>query len=132
MICCAKCHFHPFQFLSSISQPPSWKMLPVAKTPKNSTLQAIFIKNRIESYFILLFHTISHSVVMTTKKYVSKKWDTYARVRYYTLFGKHSLHILPTYIYFLSQYHLPYLYNTTNIYTVYTYNIYTIINTISA
>lgn len=87
--CCAKYHFHPFQFFSSITMPPSWKMLPVTKTPENSTLQAIFIKNGIESYFIILFHTISHFVVKTTKKYVSKKWDTYARIRYYTLFAKH-------------------------------------------
>ena len=35
--CCAKCHFLPFLPFSSISQPPSWKMLPVAKTPENST-----------------------------------------------------------------------------------------------
>ena len=40
MICCAKCHFHPFLPFSSISQPPSWKMLPSQKTPENSTLRA--------------------------------------------------------------------------------------------
>ena len=40
VICCAKCHFLPFLPVSSISHPPSWKMLPVAKTPENSTLRA--------------------------------------------------------------------------------------------
>ena len=40
VICCAKCHFLPFLPSSSISQPPSWKMLPVSKTPENSTLRA--------------------------------------------------------------------------------------------
>ena len=40
VVCCAKCHFLPFLPASSISQPPYWKMLPVAKTPENSTLRA--------------------------------------------------------------------------------------------
>ena len=40
VICCAKCHFHPFLPFSSITMPPSWKMLPAAKTPENSTLRA--------------------------------------------------------------------------------------------
>ena len=92
VICCAKCHFHPFQFLSSISQPPSWKMLPVAKTPKNSTLQAIFIKNRIESYFILLFHTISHFVVITTKNRCPKN-GTHTRVLCNTRFLVNTIYI---------------------------------------
>ena len=40
--CCAKCQFHPFLLFSSISMPPSWKMLPVTKTPENSTFPLIF------------------------------------------------------------------------------------------
>ena len=38
--CCAKCHFHPFLPFSSITKPRYCKMLPVQKTPVNSTLQA--------------------------------------------------------------------------------------------
>ena len=40
VICCAKCHFLPFLPFSSITMPPSWKMLEVSKTPENSTLWA--------------------------------------------------------------------------------------------
>ena len=40
VVCCAKCQFLPFLQFSSITTPPSWKMLPVAKTPENSTLRA--------------------------------------------------------------------------------------------
>ena len=38
--CCAKCNFHPFLPFSSITMPPSCKMLLMAKTPENSTLWA--------------------------------------------------------------------------------------------
>ena len=38
--CCAKCQFHPFLPFSSITMPRSWKILPVSKTPENSTLWA--------------------------------------------------------------------------------------------
>ena len=44
VICCAKCQFHTFLPASSITMPPSCKMLPVAKTPENSTLRAYQIK----------------------------------------------------------------------------------------
>ena len=40
MICCAKCQFPPFLPSSSITMPPSWKILSVEKTPTNSTLRA--------------------------------------------------------------------------------------------
>ena len=40
VICCAKCHFHPFLPASSITMPPSWKLLPSLKTPVNRTLRA--------------------------------------------------------------------------------------------
>ena len=38
--CCAKCQFPPFIPFSSITMPPSWKILSVEKTPTNSTLRA--------------------------------------------------------------------------------------------
>ena len=43
VICCAKRQFPPFLPASSISQPPSWKILSVSKTPENSTLRAYLV-----------------------------------------------------------------------------------------
>ena len=37
MVCCAKCHFLPFLPFLSKTYAPSQKMLPVTKTPTNST-----------------------------------------------------------------------------------------------
>ena len=45
--CCAKYQFLPFLPFSSITMPPSWKMLLSQKTPENSTLRAYRLIIRI-------------------------------------------------------------------------------------
>lgn len=90
--CCAKCQFHPFLPASSISQPPSWKMLPVAKTPENSTLRAYRLilpaYDTIRSHFL---HYRTKIWKMQIKIDISKL-DSPARVTWYAFFGKHYLH----------------------------------------
>ena len=51
VICCAKCQFLPFLPFSSITIPRYWKLLPVAKTPENSTL-------RVYRLILLAYDTI--------------------------------------------------------------------------
>ena len=105
MVCCAKCQFPPFLPFSSITMPPSWKMLTVSKTPENSTLRA---------YRLILpaYDTIrSHFLYYRTKFW---KWqikiDSLKSI-YNTRYTLHDMHFLVNTIYYhlvnLIYYHLP-------------------------
>ena len=92
--CCAKCHFHPFLPVSSITMPPSWKMLPIAKTPENSTFPLFHMKMRYLSHD---YASKSYSTTIEQNFFNcinrSNTVNTRVRVTHYIIFGKpHLLH----------------------------------------
>ena len=90
--CCAKCHFLPFLPFSSITMPRSWKMLPVQKTPKNSTLQAYHMKMRYLSHDYASKSCLLHQTDFLDHKNRSIYNGRYiTRVTYYMVFVKHHL-----------------------------------------
>ena len=122
--CCAKCQFPPFLPFSSISQPPSWKMLPFQKTPENSTLRAYHTKMRYLSYKYL-----SKSCLLCQTDFLDHKNRSIyngryiTRVTHYAIFCKHHL---PHH----SKYHLlnyPYY---TNYFITYSLQLYRYYNTV--
>ena len=91
--CCAKCHFHPFLSFSSITMPPSWKMLPSSKTPENSTLWAyrliLSAYDTIRSHFRYYRTKIRKWQI---KIEGAKKWIcSTSRITWCAFFGKHHL-----------------------------------------
>ena len=98
VVCCAKCHFLPFLPFSSITYPPSWKMLPVEKTPTNSTLRAY-------RFILPVYDTIrSHFRHYRTK---IRKWQIKidgAKIQYVVRCALHIYH-------FLVNNHFPHLVN---------------------
>ena len=92
--CCAKCQFHPFLPFSSITMPPSWKMLLVAKTPENSTFPLFHMKMRYlshdyasQSYSTIIEQNFSNCINRINTVH------TRVRVTHYMIFGKHHLHL---------------------------------------
>lgn len=110
VICCAKCQFPPFLPFSSITMPPPWKILPVSKTPENSTFPLFHMKMRYlshdyasQSYSTIIEQKFSNCINRTNTVH------TRVRVTHYVIFGKHHLphtskHHLLNYPYYTNYY----------------------------
>ena len=129
--CCAKCHFPPFLPFSSITMPPSWKILLIAKTPENSTFPLFHMKMRYLSHD---YASKSYSTIIEQNFFNcinrSNTVHTRVRVTHYMIFGKPYLpnysksHLL-NYPYYTIQYTL--LFNTIISILQYCYHIVTIL-----
>ena len=115
VICCAKCHFLSFLPFSSITMPRYCKMLPVTKTPENSTFPLFHMKMRYsshnhasKSYSTIVEWIFSNCINRTNTV------NTRVHITHYALFGKHHLLLLVNLIY----YHLPHYPYYANYYTI--------------
>ena len=113
-ICCAKCQFHPFLPFSSITMPPSWKMLPVQKTPVNSTLRAYRLIIPVFVGFPTSLHIVDQNRQVRNWKIDSLKSIYNTR---YTLHISHFLvnHIYPTIVNTIYYHLVNLIYSTIHI-----------------
>ena len=97
-----KCHFRPFLPSSSRSQPPSWKLLPVAKTPENSTLRAYRLilpaYDTIRSHF-RHYRTKIRKMTDQNRRVKNQVCST-LRITCIVFFSKHYLPIIVNTIYY--------------------------------
>ena len=100
VICCAKCHLHPFLPFSSITMPPSWKMLSVQKTPENSTLQAYRLIMRINPILYAFFSDDSDRPEIFQLYQSASIVIHILRVTQYLIFSKHNLPLSVNLIYY--------------------------------
>ena len=129
VVCCAKCHFHPFLPFSSITMPRYWKMLPVAKTPENSTLRAYRLIMRINPILQAFFFRLLRSSRNFTTVSISQYSDTRVHITHCIIFGKPYLLLPVNTIYHHSKHNLlnyPYY---TNYSITYSLQLYRYLNT---
>ena len=93
MVCCAKCQFPPFLPASSITMPPSWKILSVDKTPTNSTLRAYHlilpVYDTIQSHFFIIEQKFENG---RSKSIGQNRICSMLRITHIAFFGKPYLH----------------------------------------